>query len=113
MWLPSAPRHCAFLGDAMEDSGVTSSLWAVAADLLGCYLQPLLLIQNLPIRVGRVNCIMALGFSGRKERKRIAADSPWHNVLPESPWDKGMQCNSPSERAVLGQRDPERRNSTG
>lgn len=61
-WLPSAARHCTFLKGAMAEAGVTSFLWAVAADLLGCCLQPLLLIQNLLIQVGRVKCIMALGF---------------------------------------------------
>lgn len=38
----------------MEEARVTSSLWAVAADVLGCNLQTLLLIQNLLIQVGRV-----------------------------------------------------------
>lgn len=64
-WLVSVPQHCTSLGEAMEEAGVTFSLWALAADLLGCYLQPLLLIQNLLIQVGRMKCIM--GFLWKKE----------------------------------------------
>lgn len=59
-----SPWHCTFLGEAMEETGVTSSLWAVAADLLG----PPLLIQNLLIPVGRVKCLMVLGFLWRKKK---------------------------------------------
>lgn len=107
-WLTSAPWHCTFLGEAMEETGVTSSLWAVAADLLG----PPLLIQNLLIPVGRLKCLMVLGFLWRKKRKQIAADSPQH-ILPESHWDRRTQHSSLAKGPALGWRDPERRNPTG
>lgn len=65
--LASVPQHCTSLGQAIEEAGITTSLWAVDADLLGCYLQLLLLIQDLLIQVGRMKCIMAMSFLWRKE----------------------------------------------
>lgn len=60
-WVPSAPWCCTSLGETMEGVGASTSLWAVAADLLQYYFQPLLQIQNLLIQVGRLKYITALG----------------------------------------------------
>lgn len=65
----------------MEEVRASTSLWAVAADLLWCYFQPLPQIQNLLIQVGRLKFITALGIL-KKERKLIPEGSLRHNVLP-------------------------------
>lgn len=59
--LLSAPWCCTSLGETMEEVRASTSLWAVAADLLRCYFQPLPQIQNLLIQVGRLKFITALG----------------------------------------------------